>query len=286
MVIRGLRNDPLTSQELLDSATDGFDRALVRELLAKMNDDADPIFRCRCDAIVTVRGTFCETCSAADLEEFRRARLERARQTLPDWPHADFRNENLSRVVDPRIIVAASSWSMTEGTNLVLLGDTGKGKTTAAVALARHRLRKAKTPEQVRIASGIRMISADDLAIARRKHAFDDRARHTDAPLVRSAKYCELLILDEVGFESTPQKGETEIVFEIMQHRYGKSGEPFRPTIITSGRAETDTVVGTNGESVPPLVARYGEATKRRMTERARVVQCFESLDKRAKGAA
>ena len=188
--------------------------------------------------------------------------LARARRTLPVMPHAHLGNPKLGTIVAAPILEAVRAWRMTEGLNLVLLGDTGCGKTTAAVALARGLLDLARESEVVRAVSGIRFRSALELHNTRLDHGregFRAERIRSDPPMVAKAKTTSLLILDEVGFEPEARRDELPVVLDIMQQRYNAG----LVTIVTSGLSEQG------------LVRRYGEATKRRMTERARVVSVF-----------
>ncbi len=254
--------------------------ALASTLLSRIGDggtpsDAPIVHRCRCGEQVPDRLDICATCAAAELEELRRMALAKARATLPSMPHAHLANPRLGDTVDARILAVVGltvtdRWSPLEGSNLVLLGDTGAGKTTAAVAVARAILDRAKTPEQVRLAQGLRFVTAPQLHTAQSSHAaggFEAQARGEDAPIVAKAKATALLILDEVGFEPAPRRDTAAVVVDVIQGRYIAG----LPTIVTSGLTEDG------------LVRRYGEATKRRICGRARVVATF---DARKAGAA
>jgi len=220
--------------------------------------------RCRCGVVVEERDGVCDTCVKVELDDMRARALNRARNSLPGMPWAHFGNPDIP--VAKAILEAAKQWRVTDGLNLVLLGTTGVGKTTAAVALARHRLDNARTAEQLRIAAGIRFMAAPDLHRIRTEHrrkGFNGERRNDDPPMVSKAKTTTLLILDEVGFEPVEVAGEIGVVIDVMQSRYNAKPAPL-PTIITSGMTQKE------------LAMRYGEATKRRMAERARIAECFQ----------
>lgn len=212
------------------------------------------VHRCKCGATLANRWELCSACAATELEELREMALTRSRRTLPPWPHARL-GPALAKSVDQRLLEGARGWSALGGLGLVLLGDTGAGKTTLAVALVAHRLDHAKTPEQVRIASAIRFVSVPALQLERDQQKLGTE----DGPLMRWAKRAALLVLDEVGYEHQARTGLAPVVRDVAQARYDAA----LPTIVTSGLTEAG------------LVERYGEATKRRLCERAKVVTAF-----------
>jgi len=239
------------------------DPAMARTVMALIDHPSgDPVrHRCRCDREVPSRGDLCADCTNAEIEELRGMALAYARRTLPSMPHAHLGNPELAAMVAPDMLRAARTWSVKTG-GLVLLGSTGAGKTTCAVAIARHRLDTAKTAEQVRIAAGIRFMSTLDLHRVRTEHArsgFGAARVDSDPPMVARAKTTALLILDEVGFEPAGRREDIAVVFDVAQARYNAG----LPTIVTSGLSEDE------------LARRYGEATKRRLFERSTVVSSF-----------
>ena len=226
--------------------------------------DASAVHHCRCGVVVDERDGICEACIKVEFDDMRARVLGKARATLPGMPWAHLGNPSIPVVEN--ILAATRQWSASEGLNLVLLGTTGVGKTTAAVAKARHLLDVAKTPEQLRIAAGIRFMPVPDLHRVRTEHrrkGFGGERRNDDPPMVAKAKTTSLLVMDELGFEPVEVAGEIGVVIDVMQSRYNAKPAPL-PTIITSGMTQKE------------LAMRYGEATKRRMTEYARVAECFK----------
>lgn len=233
----------------------------IRKLSGGIFDTAegDPVFRCRCGVEVTARLELCPKCAREDVETMREVVFGKALKSLPDMPHAVL-GPSLRRSVDVRLMAGVQGWSASSGEGLALLGTSGAGKTTLAVALARHRLTVAKTAAEVKIASSIRFVSTLELQLER------DRLQlgtGDDGPLMRGALKSALLILDEVGFEHEPRSGVAPVVFTLMQARYNSG----RPTIVTSGLTEVE------------LASRYGDATKRRMCERSRVLVAFGEIE-------
>jgi DNA replication protein DnaC len=143
-------------------------------------------------------------------------------------------------LVHARIRSAVNQWSWGDG-NLLLLGDTGCGKTLGAAVLARRLLTTAKTERDCRRARGIVFVEAARLAIAREQHELG----HGEAPLVQRCVSASLLILDELGYLD---KG-TGTVEQVVDAR----NKARRPTVVTSGMTPQE------------LQARYGGATARKL---------------------
>lgn len=247
----------LCSRCLKPAAASDVLRSLVAQDPAFASDSWEVVHRCRCGERVGVRGELCSSCSAAERAELREMVLCKARRSLPPWERARFGRAEIRECVHPRILEAARSWSIAGGLGLTLLGYTGAGKTTAALAIAHHRLETARTPEQVRFASGIRYAKAPTLAVAR---AEGELGKDEPAKL-KLAKSCALLILDEVGSEPDARKGEPGAVYEVLQARADRG----LLSIVCAGFTEAE------------LHSRYGDATKRRLTERSVVVGVTKS---------
>ena len=175
--------------------------------------------------------------------------------SVPVWPWARFEHAQFPVTTTHKAILeAARSWRRING-SLALLGPTGAGKTASAVALA-HRiidacLARKRSDADMRFAVGLRFISAKDLAQARREH----KLGAGDSPLEAMAIAATLLILDELGYE--PQIDTT--ISDVVDARY-RAGLPI---VVTSGLSEAE------------LAVRYGDAVKRRLCERGRVVSAF-----------
>lgn len=214
-----------------------------------------PVRRCAggCDAVVELRGDMCPSCVERDAAERRRLALKRAWSTLPTWPHATFENGALAQIVEPRILEAALAWKSTG--SLALLGPTGRGKSTAARAICERILTRADKGEfkgeDFARAAKVRWTKARDLADAARRHKLGDGR----SPEEREARAASILVIDELGFEVLVD----DVIPRLLDHRYDKA----LPTIVTSGR------------KVAALAERYGEATVRRFTERATVVEAW-----------
>lgn len=220
-------------------------------------DPAAPTaFRCAgaCDAIVAFRGSTCGPCSIRLAKEDRANLLRSAYASIPaEWPWARFGDAFIAKVKTPTLVAAAKGWRREDG-NLVLLGPTGSGKTACALAILHKILDYVRdnqcSAELIRFASKTAFVAATDLARARRESKLGD-----ESPLEREAKTRKLLVLDEIGFE---HQRETTIA-DVLDARYRLG----LPTIITSGLDELR------------FATRYGEATKRRLCERGRVVSGF-----------
>ncbi len=233
--------------------------AEIRRLSANMVElDGELVFRCRCGEVVPERLELCHDCAVVDAESMREIVLGKALRSLPAMPHAVL-GPSLRWSVDHRLLAGINQptpWSASSGEGLTLLGSTGAGKTTLVVALARHRLSIAKSAAEVKIAAGIRFVSAPELQLERDRLPL---SATDDGPLMRSALKATLLILDEIGFEHEPRAGVAPVVSTLMQARYNAG----LTTLPTSGLTEAG------------LAARYGDATKRRLCERNRVITAF-----------
>lgn len=148
-----------------------------------------------------------------------------------------------SRVIEPDFLAVVNAWSWGCG-NLLLLGPTGTGRSTAAAVLFRRLLALGVRDggEAWENAKFMAWFHAGDLAEARREHALGKG----EAPEIGQASRARLLVLDDAGWEPDPF-----VCSMILKERY----ESGYPTIITSGKTEDE------------LIAHYGAAVVRRMTE-------------------
>lgn len=224
---------------------------------------AAPVFRCQgCPEVVPARGDACPACSERFSAEFRRMALAKAWATIPPgWEHADLSNQRLP--VRRALGDAIRGWTRSTG-NMLLCGDTGTGKSTAAVALARRILRTAESralpPDDMAFAVGLRFMTARALIADMRAHPL---GAGNDSPLYRAAARATLLVLDEVGFE--PKDERNLPVQRLIEDRYD---DQRKRTVVTTGLTLTQ------------LADRYGAANVRRMgndQERGLVVEAFRS---------
>lgn len=193
---------------------------------------------------------------APEIAKRRRARLAyhwiRHRIPVP-WTHR-LRDEQLRERVHPKLLAAVDKWRETKG-NLILLGPTGAGKTTAAVLALRayaeqlgDRLRGDRSGVAQRVydlSDKINLVSVPEMAQEAMAHPLGSRSEPT---LIRTAKRAELLVLDDLGNE-----GETKLLnlHDVADTRYVNR----RPTIVTSG------------VPLPQLHTRYSDAVVRRLVE-------------------
>jgi len=181
-----------------------------------------------CGASVGRRGQECQPCAVAARRKRRADRLAFAYDSLRDWPWCRFGDptfEERTKAVRHGVDVARE-WS-TVDRGLVLLGPTGRGKTTLMVAIGLKILDAVRddddaTREDVDLAAGIRFAHASDIARARRGWPLGKG----DPPELTEAMDATLLLLDEMGRE--PEMDPT--MFELFDYRYRKG----LPTIATS----------------------------------------------------
>lgn len=186
--------------------------------------------------------------------------LAKAWRSLPAWPWAE---------IGPKcpahrdLLEAVATWGRDVG-HMLLLGRTGVGKSTAAIAGAKRILRRAEgqalSADEMTFAVGLRFVEARNLIADVRAHGgFGGK---TEPPLFALAARATLLILDEVGFE--PADAHNDPIPRLLERRYNA---PSRRTWITSGLTSKE------------FAQRYGAAIGRKMgieePERGRVVEVF-----------
>ena len=164
------------------------------------------------------------------------ARLPRKWQTA--------RAAALCERTDPAFLEAIGSWSWETHPNVVLLGRTGVGKSTAAALLFRRLLSLGVSngERDWERAQSMRWFRTAQLAEAQRGHPLG----RGEAPDLLTAKSGSLLFLDDVGWEKN-----SNIVESILSARY----EDELPTVLTSGLNRDQ------------LTTRYGDAVARRMAK-------------------
>ncbi len=170
----------------------------------------------------------------------RTQRLEQLTEILPQLPEYQRRLEKdeLFEKVHECFRPAILRWQWDSG-NLLLLGDTGFGKTSAATWLIRRLLREGVGAggKAWRQARGIHWADACDLGSARRKWPLGK----DEAPRIVEACEATLLIVDDLGWVRNKQRDprDIEAVRDVLNARY-KAG---KPTIATAGETE-DALVG------------------------------------------
>lgn len=207
---------------------------------------------CDCGAPVRRHRELCADCLLRQRRADRSLLLAHARASLPTMPWARC-GGGWEPTADPQILDAVAHWTREKG-NLVLLGRTGCGKTTAVVARIRGMLDRAEREldaQAFRWAAGIRFAVAADLALSRKRWSLGNG----EAPEVEDAMRATLLVLDELGFE--PQ-WDTAIP-EVVDLRY-------RRGLLT---------IATSGCTSEKLSARYGEATVRKLVAGGRQIDAF-----------
>ena len=134
--------------------------------------------------------------------------------------------------IDPQLIARLATLRfLDEGTNVLLLGPPGVGKTALAVGLG---LRAVEAGHR------IFFVACHDLVTRHRKACRADREDRLLAALLRP----KLLILDEVGY--TPlERPEATFLFEVIAKRYDRG----KSIIVTSNKSW-----GAWGEILPDQV--------------------------------
>jgi DNA replication protein DnaC len=206
-----------------------------------------------CEVLVATRGGYCDACAAETARALRRLHLQGARRALPaDAP--TFRDVKALTQIDRGFIDAAETWSRDVG-SLTFLGTSGLGKTTCALALLRRIVDRAETKalgrDDLVFAKHVRFVEVAELAQARRREKLGTGAPSALERIVRTAS---LVVLDDLGKED--QRDKQVVVEAIVARRTG-------PMVVTSELTRE------------AIAARYGVAIRRRVIERATVVEAF-----------
>lgn len=212
-----------------------------------------------CNRFVAKRGDYCDDCATTQRRDMRVNALGSARTSLPAWPWCRFGDPEFQKYTHraAKAVRVAEAWRPNQG-SLVLLGPTGAGKTITAVALAYKLLDRAESlevpPEFVRFVKGLWFTVGRDLANARRLHPLGVG----ESPTILAAQDATLLLLDEIGYESTraPDGGQDTAIFDVLDARYRAS----KPVVVTSGLTKAK------------FADRYGAALVRRLEEVGQVV--------------
>lgn len=264
--------DPLRLRTVLSAVIAAKpDDAADPDPKAEAGRASPPVYRCEggCNAHVHTRGRFCPVCFDLDALRLRAlwlfdayasvtlaGALSWCRVELPEYAAATAKAraalEGLPEAERPaaRELIERARWTRATG-SLVILGPTGIGKSKILIALALRVLDYALRvggDEVVPYASRIRLATGLDLARASAHHKLGDG----EPPPILAAKSASLLLIDEIGFEST--RYDPDAVRDVIYARYDAGA----PTIVTSGC------------TVAEIEKRYGEAAMRRLWEPGR----------------
>lgn len=141
---------------------------------------------------------------------------------------------------DPIALIRAAL----SASGVVIVGPAGSGKTSLAVAIL---VEAAKL--------GLRGMFTSTIDLARAR--IEGHLGEADAPLVRAAKSAPVLVLDELGAETSMRGTSESVVGEVIRTRYDSQ----LATIFTSPFAAAQ------------IQARYGEGVARRVHGESKTIE-------------
>jgi len=196
--------------------------------------------------VVTDNNEWAARTAVAEVEKW----WSTTKRPLPRWPWA---GSGAWRQRNPKAASILDEFDLASGVGRVLLGPTGCGKTSLALA-AVLRLRQ-RYLTQARAGETPEMISV--LWLTERDLIEDERTTRwgREQPLFTAARRVDHLIIDEVGY----QAGERQIL-AVLDARYGRG----LPTTITSGRTRAS------------FIGVYGAPSYRRAITNATLVDMHE----------
>jgi DNA replication protein DnaC len=199
--------------------------------------------------------------SELDLYRFERLRQEvaeraerRERRRLIDtrFPLVkrleDFRFDDNPKIPTTTIAALADGGYLSDRESIILIGDSGTGKTHLATALG------------IRACSQGRRVRFTTLAALANELPEAESRRELNRVVARYARI-ELLILDELGYLALPD-GAAELVFQVISERHERAS-----LIIT-----TNLPFGEWGRVFPD--PRLAKAVVDRVTHRAHIIDC------------
>jgi DNA replication protein DnaC len=205
----------------------------------------------RCGAAVDGR----KSCDACDLAAHHEALLEPTRTSIP--PHFRWAYQVPLAQLQARVQAAPElvrrGLENPPSSGLLFLGPTGSGKTSLAVAMLDAWVRAAPGER-----TGALFVEATWLSRARARH----RLGADEAPLVRAAMTCPLLVLDDLGSEREDRDGcITDVVWTRTNNDL--------PLWVTSGLASEEQTL----EAFAAAIARrYDGGFARRIIETSKRV--------------
>lgn len=177
-----------------------------------------PLSELIADVETSLERRWARSCSTASNN--RRSEVaEAAGKILPALMLAP-RGAMVLRVHDEKLLRASTSWAWGEG-NMLFMGMTGIGKSTAAALLVRRLIAEEAERGQIEKASRICFASARELTADKRAHPYGKGEPQS----VDRAMHAPLLVLDDVNTDS-----DGELMLAILDERYNRS----LPTVLTT----------------------------------------------------
>lgn len=228
----------------------------ARTCTARPCERCERYFCRRCGVAIdgpTIIDRTCRACAELALLD---QQLRATRDSIP--PHFRWAYTESPAVLETRVtakpeLVRRALENPPNG-GMVLLGATGAGKTSLAVAMLDAWVRK-----EPRSRSGATFVEAGWLSRARARH----KLGADEAPLVAQAMVCPLLVLDDLGSEREDRDGcITDVLWTRTNHD--------RPIWITCGLASEHQTTEAFAEAI---ARRYDGGFARRILETSKIVR-------------
>jgi hypothetical protein len=213
---------------------------------------------CGCETL----GALCFDC-ASTRDRNRDAFEETLASIPPRFRACRFGTDKLVECCHGNTRLVAQGEASAGASNVLLIGDSGHGKTSLAVAMMRQWSYLRHEPAIFALST--------DLATSRGRAQF---GREPDE--VRAAREAPLLVLDELGPDEfkAPSGPVTDVVF----YRHAQAKPTWITTWMVKPQQDPARVAAGEKWDVRAVLDKYGEGFVRRIIEGARILDCSAGL--------